>query len=126
MSDEFETYGIRLTEKQIVRQVNKLKNILFLDYEELEDGAYKGEVHDEIIKIINEHIGDREEITQNEFLGIVKICATAIFGWVLNKVEGVDERLMALYCFDFANQTLNTMYSITFVDKDDKNDSMYV
>ncbi len=124
MSKDFNSYGIKLTELQIERQINKLRNVFFQEYEELEDGSYKGEVVVELIEIINTHVENSAEMTQSEFLICVKECANKIFEWIQDKVTGVDERLMALYCFDFANQTLNGMFSINFGDRDD-NDSMY-
>ncbi len=126
MSRDFDDLGISLTEKQIERQINKLKKLFFEDYEELDDGSYKGEVVEELVDIINKHVLDKEEITQNEFLEAVRNCAMSIFVWANDRLKGVDERLMSLYCFDFANQSLNTMYSLTFVDKSDDSDSMYV
>ena len=122
--DSFE--GIKLTEKQIQRQVKKLKELLFEDYEEYEDGTYKGELITEINDIINKHIGIEEEITQIELLGKIQQCAIEVYNWCADKSIGVDNRLMALYCFDFVNQSFNSFYTIKDNKNDNSNDMMYL
>jgi len=118
--------GIKLTDRQIKRQVKKLKELLFENYEEYEDGTYKGEVVNEVSNIINKYIGPDEEITQIELLETIQLCAMEVFEWCSGKIIGVDKRLMALYCFDFVNQSFNSFYSIKYTDDDDSNNMMYL
>ena len=68
MDDIHDLGGIKLTDRQIQRQVKKLKELLFENYEEYEDGTYKGEVITEISDIISKYIGPEEEISQIKLL----------------------------------------------------------
>jgi len=118
--------GIKLTDRQIQRQVKKLKKLLFENYEEYENGTYKGEVIAEISDIISKYIGTEDEISQIKLLETIQLCAIEVFEWCSGKIIGVDSRLMALYCFDFVNQSFNSFYSIKAPEDDDSDNMMYL
>ena len=126
MSDIEDLGSIKLTDRQIQRQVKKLKKLLFENYEEYEDGTYKGEVITEISDIISKYIGPEEEISQIKLLETIQLCAIEVFEWCSGKIIGVDNRLMALYCFDFVNQSFNSFYSIKDPEDDGSDDMMYL
>ena len=126
MSDIEDLASIKLTHRQIKRQVKKLKKLLFENYEEYEDGTYKGEVITEISDIISKYIGPEEEISQIKLLETIQLCAIEVFEWCSGKIIGVDNRLMALYCFDFVNQSFNSFYSIKEPEDDDSDNMMYL
>ena len=126
MSDIEDLGSIKLTDRQIQRQVKKLKKLLFENYEEYEDGTYKGEVITEISDIISKYIGPEEEISQIKLLETIQLCAIEEFEWCSGKIIGVDNRLMALYCFDFVNQSFNSFYSIKEPEDDDSDNMMYL
>ncbi len=126
MSDIEDLGSIKLTDRQIQRQVKKLKKLLFENYEEYEDGTYKGEVITEISDIISKYIGPEEEISQIKLLETIQLCAIEVFEWCSGKIIGVDNRLMALYCFDFVNQSFNSFYSIKEPEDDDSDNMMYL
>ncbi len=126
MDDISDLGGIKLTDRQIQRQVKKLKELLFENYEEYEDGTYKGEVITEVSDIINKYIGPDEEISHVELLETIQLCAIEVFEWCSGKSIGVDSRLMALYCFDFVNQSFNSFYSIKEPEDDDSDNMMYL
>jgi|TARA_B100001105_G_C22100980_1_gene319088 hypothetical protein len=126
VSDIEDLGSIKLTDRQIQRQVKKLKKLLFENYEEYEDGTYKGEVITEISDIISKYIGPEEEISQIKLLETIQLCAIEVFEWCSGKIIGVDNRLMALYCFDFVNQSFNSFYSIKEPEDDDSDNMMYL
>ena len=126
MSDIEDLGGIKLTDRQIQRQVKKLKKLLFENYEEYEDGTYKGEVITEISDLISKYIGPEDEISQIKLLETIQLCAIEVFEWCSGKIIGVDSRLMALYCFDFVNQSFNSFYSIKEPEDDDSDNMMYL
>jgi len=126
VSDIEDLGSIKLTDRQIQRQVKKLKKLLFENYEEYEDGTYKGEVITEISDIISKYIGPEEEISQIKLLETIQLCAIEVFEWCSGKIIGVDNRLMALYCFDFVNQSFNSFYSIKDPEDDGSDDMMYL
>ena len=117
--------GIDLTDEQIKRQINRLRKFLFSGYEEFEDGSYTGELNGEVLELIAKHIPLGEELSQFAFIEVVQNCAKELYEWLESNVNSVDKRLMALYCYDFINQSLSTIYSIEFMDDDGKDDPMY-
>ena len=117
MSKGLERKGIPLTIKQMARQLLKIKKTLFVDYTEFADGTYKGEMHPDIIKIIEKYMVI-ETIQYVDFIVIVKKCADEIHQWIHKKVTGVDKRLLTLYVYDFVTQSMDIVYII----KEDKTD----
>jgi len=119
--------GIDLTEKQIERQLKKIRKLLFDDYEFFEDGSYKGEVTEEVVQILQKNIPDEDEVDDIMFLSMVKQTALDISEYILDNIKGIDKRLVALYSYDFSNQSYNSIYSINLKIKDDSKDNpMYI
>ena len=102
MDEYFTDMGIKLTDMQINRQIAKMKGAVFGEYQEFDDGSYKGELNGEILKSSME-----------------------LVDWMDSKVKGVDMRLMALYCFDFVSQTMGLLYGIESDDDFDSDSPMY-
>jgi len=117
--------GIDLTDEQIKRQINRLRKMIFSDYEEFEDGSYTGDLNEDVLELIATHIPVGEELSEFAFIEVVQNCAKELYEWLESNVNSVDKRLMALYCFDFINQSLSTIYAIEFIDNDGKDDPMY-
>lgn len=125
MSDYFKNMGVKLTDMQIERQIRKLKEAVFGDYEEFDNGSYKGEVNDDILTILENNVSDKEQLSELEYLNIITKCSMELVEWMKTQVKGVDMRLMALYCFDFVNQTMRTLYGIEGEDGPDSDNPMY-
>jgi|TARA_B100001564_G_C20633307_1_gene668375 hypothetical protein len=126
MSIEDKLSGVKMTSKQIQRQTEKIKSVIFDNYVENDDGSYQGDVIDDVVSILEDNIPLDVEIDDSMFLDIIHKCSDKISKYVSSKVNGVDDRLMKLYCYDFVNQSLCSIYSIKLVNKkDDSDDSMY-
>lgn len=126
MSIEDKLSGVKMTAKQIKRQTDKIKSVIFDNYVENEDGSYQGDVVEEIVSILENNIPVNIEIDDSIFLNVIHKCSNKISDYVSKKVNGVDDRLMKLYCYDFVNQSLCSIYSIKLVDKEtDSDDTMY-
>tara|TARA_Y100000389_G_scaffold205136_2_gene263852 strand:- start:9150 stop:9533 length:384 start_codon:yes stop_codon:yes gene_type:complete len=118
--------GVKMTPKQIKRQTEKIKSVIFENYVEDEDGSYQGDIIDDIVSLLEDNIPIDVEIDDSLFLDIIHKCSNKICEYVSEKVKGVDDRLMRLYCYDFVNQSLCSIYSIKLVDKkNNSKDSMY-
>jgi hypothetical protein len=126
MSIDDKLSGVKMTAKQIKRQTDKIKSVIFDNYVENEDGSYQGDVVEEIVSILEDNIPVNIEIDDSIFLNVIHECSNKISEYVSKKVNGVDDRLMKLYCYDFVNQSLGSIYSIKLVDKNtDSDDTMY-
>jgi len=125
MDDFFKELGIKLTDTQIERQITKMKKAVFGDYQEYDDGSYKGEVNREIFKILEKYISNKERLTEVEYLDITTNCSMALVEWMKLQLKGIDIRLMALYCFDFVNQTMGTLYGMVRANDFDSDNPMY-
>ena len=126
MSIDDRLSGVKMTTKQIKRQTDKIKSVIFDNYVENEDGSYQGDVVEEVVFILEDNIPVNIEIDDSIFLNVIHKCSNKISDYVSKKVSGVDDRLMKLYCYDFVNQSLCSIYSIKLVDKEsDSDDTMY-
>jgi hypothetical protein len=118
--------GVKMTPKQIKRQTEKIKSVIFDNYVEDEDGSYQGDIIEDIVCLLEDNIPIDVEIDDSLFLDIIHKCSNKIGEYVSERVKGVDDRLMRLYCYDFVNQSLCSIYSIKLVDnKNNSKDSMY-
>jgi len=118
--------GVKMTPKQIKRQTEKIKSVIFDNYVEDEDGSYQGDIIEDIVCLLEDNIPIGVEIDDSLFLDIIHKCSNKIGEYVSERVKGVDDRLMRLYCYDFVNQSLCSIYSIKLVDnKNNSKDSMY-
>ena len=59
---------INLTDKQIIRQINKLKNIVFDNYIEHNDGTYEGDLNESILEIIKDPIMEKNDLNERILL----------------------------------------------------------
>ena len=125
MDEYFTEMGIKLTDIQINRQIVKMKRAVFGEYQEFDDGTYKGELNEEILKILESNIPDKEQLSELEYLDIIAKSSKELVEWMDSKVKGVDMRLMALYCFDFVSQTMGILYGVESDNGFDSNNSMY-
>lgn len=115
--------GIPLTPRQIERQLNKIKKIIFTEYAEEGDGSYQGDIHPEILEIIEKYmVADNIEYIQ--YIMIIQECAKEIYKWIYAKIVGVDERLLTLYTYDFVTQSMDAIYIIK--DEKKKDDPMFI
>jgi hypothetical protein len=117
--------GIDLTEKQLDRQLNKIRKLVFEDYETYEDGSYKGEITQDILTILKKHMPEQDEVSDIIFLGMVKDAALDVAEYILSSLKGIDKRLASLYSYDFSNQSYNSIYSVGLRVKEDDNNPMY-
>ena len=125
MDEYFTDIGIKLTDVQINRQIAKMKKAVFGEYQEFDDGSYKGEVNEEILNILENNTPDKEQLSELEYLDVITKIASELVIWMNSKVKGVDTRLMALYCFDFISQTMGLLYGIESDNGFDSNNPMY-
>ena len=110
--------GIPLTPKQIERQLKKIKNQIFTNYKQDEDGSYQGEINPEILKIIEKYM-KVESVEYLEYVLIIQACAREIYELLDKNLIGVDKRLLTLYTYDFVTQSMDAVY---IIKKEEKND----
>ena len=60
--------SIDLTDSQILRQINKLRCLVFEDFKDNENGTYEGEITDGVAEIIEDLTNPLQEMTEEEFL----------------------------------------------------------
>ena len=103
--------GIPLTPKQIERQLKKIKVALFNNYSQDEDGSYQGDIHPDIIKIIEKYM-KIDTVEYLEYILIIQDCAKEVYEWLDSKLIGIDKRLLTLYTYDFVTQSMEAVYII--------------
>ena len=126
VSNDTKRIGVKMTDKQIQRQSLKIKNAIFNDFKEHEDGTYQGVIKDKILAILDKYIPLDKVIDDTEFLTIINKCSQDLVLYLSENINGVDNRLMKLYCYDFVNQSFSSIYTIKLINAEDNNDSMYI
>jgi hypothetical protein len=117
---------IKLTQRQVERQVKKIKGIIFENYKESEDGSYEGTISEEVMKIIQSVIMVETEITELQFLQMITEGTKELVSLLNEKVKGVDERVINFFAFDFMTQSIDFMYQIEIAEIDDDYDPMFI
>jgi len=108
-----------LTQNQVLRQVKRLKEVIFDNYLENKDETYEGEINNEVLIIIQKQIIPDDEITETQFLKMITSGTTELIEFLENKVKSVDERVIHFFAFDFMTQSINFMYKseVSEIDK---------
>lgn len=117
---DFEIIG--LTEKQLERQLKKIRNLVFNDYEAYPDGSYKGELIQDILSILQKNMPKEDEVSDIIYLKMVKDAALDVTEYILSSLKGIDTRLATFYSYDFTNQSYNSIYSVGLKAKAKDND----
>ena len=118
---DFEIIG--LTEKQLERQLKKIRNLVFNDYEAYPDGSYKGELIQDILSILQKNMPKEDEVSDIIYLKMVKDAALDVTEYILSSLKGIDTRLATFYSYDFTNQSYNSIYSVGLRAKAKDNDN---
>ncbi len=116
---------INLTDKQILRQIKKLKGIIFDDYVEYNDGTYEGELNDSILEIIDGLNQAKDELNEHEFLKMIRKGVRQLIAYLDGKVDSINDDVIHFFAFDFITQTLNFMYGKKYEAKTDDYDFMF-
>ena len=116
---------IGLSDMQIERQLKRLRDLVFLEYEVVGDNMYQGEIHEDVLGLIRANIPVDTEISQLDFISIVNKCALDLVDWVEERDDSIDKRVVTLYSYDFVNQSLGAIYDIHLTNTDDDDNPMY-
>jgi hypothetical protein len=117
--------AINLTDAQIVRQIDKLKNLIFEDYSENQDGTYEGELNDSVLELISNLTQDPKELDEGDFLKMIRKGIKQLIAYLDGKVDSINEDVVHFFAFDFITQTLNFMYGKKYEAKKDDYDFMF-
>jgi hypothetical protein len=120
--DEQDFKSIGLTEKQLERQLKKIRDLVFNDYEAYPDGSYKGELIQDILSILQKNMPKEDEVSDIIYLKMVKDAALDVTEYILSSLKGIDTRLATFYSYDFTNQSYNSIYSVGLKAKAKDND----
>jgi len=120
--DEQDFESIGLTEKQLERQLKKIRDLVFNDYEAYPDGSYKGELIQDILSILQKNMPKEDEVSDIIYLKMVKDAALDVTEYILSSLKGIDTRLATFYSYDFTNQSYNSIYSVGLKAKAKDND----
>jgi len=121
--DEQDFKSIGLTEKQLERQLKKIRDLVFNDYEAYPDGSYKGELIQDILSILQKNMPKEDEVSDIIYLKMVKDAALDVTEYILSSLKGIDTRLATFYSYDFTNQSYNSIYSVGLRAKAKDNDN---
>ena len=116
---------INLTDIQIIRQITKLKRIIFEDYVEHKDGTYEGELNDSVLEIIDGLNKAQEELNEHDFLKMIRKGVKQLVAYLDGKVDSINDDVIHFFAFDFITQTLNFMYGKKYEPKKDDYDFMF-
>jgi len=125
VSKDSKRSGVKMTDKQIQRQSLKIKETIFDNFKENKDGTYQGVIKNEVLALLDKYIPLNKVIDDIQFLTIINKCSTDLVLYLTDNIKGVDNRLMELYCYDFVNQSLSSIYAIKLIPAEDDNNSMY-
>ncbi|MAY90498.1 MAG: hypothetical protein CMN00_04875 [Rickettsiales bacterium] len=114
------------TPAQLARQVEKIRQALFDDFEDMGEGKYSGELNIEVKKIIEGTLIFDKVLSEDEFTVMFSDCTDKLLEWIQEQTKGVDTRIAAFFIQDFIAQTLSNAYDVKEVEhKDNGSDPMF-
>ena len=116
---------INLTDKQIIRQVNKLKSIVFDNYIEHNDGTYEGDLNESILEIIKELTMEKNDLDEKDFVKLIRQGIKKLLDYFEGKVDSINDDVIHFFAFDFMTQTLNFLYGKQYKTNNDDYDFMF-
>ncbi len=123
-----QTIGLHMdyTEAQVNRQMLRIRESIFDNYEILEDNpdAYRGELKTDFKQIIESHIKIDKVLSEDEFKAMFQSCVDDMTEWIITNTDGVDKPVVNIFCIDLLEQTLSRIYSVEEVN-DPSTDYMY-
>lgn len=105
-----------MTDAQVKRQVLKVRDIIFEEIIEMDDGKYTGDVSADVKEIMKERVPLDRPLNEDEFADIIVDCIETLVGWIMDKTKGVDIRIAKFFAIDFVNQTVAASYQMQFVE----------
>jgi hypothetical protein len=118
--------SIDLTDSQILRQINKLRCLVFEDFKENENGTYEGEITDGVAEIIEDLTNPLQEMTEKEFLELISKGTKALIKFFEGEVNSINDDIIHFFAFDFITQTLDNMYGRVLQNKVNYFDPMFI
>ena len=116
---------INLTDKQIIRQITKLKEIVFENYVENQDGTYEGDLNDSVLEIISSLTDERNNLNEQDFVKMIGQGIKKLLEYFDGKVDSINDDVIHFFAFDFMTQTLNFLYGKQYTTNTDDYDFMF-
>jgi len=117
--------SMNLTDTQILRQINKLKDLIFENYIENTDGTYEGELNDSVARIIEGLTTQVNDLDEGEFINLIRKGIKELIRYFDGNVDSINEDIIHFFAFDFITQTLNFKYGAVYQNKIDEFDPMF-
>lgn len=117
--------SINLTDTQILRQISKLKGLIFENYIENTDGTYEGELNDSVARIIEGLTTQVTDLDEGEFINLIRKGIKELIRYFEGNVDSINEDIIHFFAFDFITQTLNFRYGAVYQNKIDEFDPMF-
>ena len=116
---------MNLTDTQILRQINKLKGLIFENYIENTDGTYEGELNDSVSLIIEGLTSQVNDLDEGEFINLIRKGIKELIRYFDGNVDSINDDIIHFFAFDFITQTLNFKYGAVYQNKIDEFDPMF-
>lgn len=107
------------TDAQVARQINKCREAIFDNYEELSETEYRGDVCQAVKTILSECVIIDRLLSEKEFQIMFSDTVSKITSWLLENTRGVDKMVCTFFSADFVSQTLGSSYAVQEVDTPD-------
>jgi len=108
---------LSLSPAQLDRQMRRIKELLFDDYSDRKDGSFEGNIKDEVIALISEHIPLDTVLSDSQFNEKVVDAIRAIVKHILDNTKGVAEVLAVEFGTTFVTQTICEVFTLQQVER---------
>jgi len=114
-----------MTDAQVKRQVLKVRDVIFVEIVEMDEGKYTGDVDSEVKDIMKKRVPLDRPLNEDEFAQIIVDCIDTLVEWIMEKTKGVDVRIAKFFAVDFVNQTVASSYQMQYIDGAGAHDPMF-
>lgn len=106
------------TPSQVARQVEKIRKALFVDFKDMGEGKYSGDLHADVKGIIEGTLIFDKVLSEDEFGMMFSDCSEKLIVWISENTKGVDNRIATFFIQDFIAQTLSNAYDVKEIEKE--------
>jgi len=113
--DQIDIDGTIMSKAQVERQNERIKKAMFENYVDYEDGAYSGQLKEEVLEIFHTNLVFNEVMSEDQVGVIVGTIIESITEWIIENVSAVHPIVAKAYGIDFVPRCVEQFFNFESV-----------
>ena len=113
--DQIDIDGSIMSKAQVERQNDRIKKAMFETYVDYEDGAYSGQLKEEILEIFHGNLVFNEVMSEDQVGMIIGTIIESISAWIIENVTAVHPIVAKAFGIDFVPRCVEQFFNFESV-----------